>query len=188
MAARAYDVAAMSLKGTSAQLNFPQYASSLPRPVSLSPRDIQTAAAAAAAAWRTPPTGASSGTSTAPVEEARNEEEEAEEEEEEEESRPEEDHSSYNAYTNEENTDFSFPTYAQEEEDTYNYDNTPAAPSMPSTDVYNDIDEEIMSDPYAFRDMADAMLLPPPPADDPPHYDEEDSSWNFWLWDHDRRA
>lgn len=52
MAARAYDVAAMSLKGASAHLNFPELASSLPRPVSLSPRDIQTAAAAAAAAWR----------------------------------------------------------------------------------------------------------------------------------------
>ncbi|MCO5608755.1 hypothetical protein L7F22_062971 [Adiantum nelumboides] len=55
MAARAYDVAALSLKGPSAHLNFPDLAASLPRPLSLSPRDIQTAAAAAAAAWSTVP-------------------------------------------------------------------------------------------------------------------------------------
>ncbi|KAI5083782.1 hypothetical protein GOP47_0003525 [Adiantum capillus-veneris] len=59
MAARAYDVAALSLKGPSAHLNFPDLAASLPRPVSLSPRDIQTAAAAAAAAWSTVPDPAS---------------------------------------------------------------------------------------------------------------------------------
>ncbi|KAK9273376.1 hypothetical protein L1049_018186 [Liquidambar formosana] len=49
MAARAHDVAALSIKGNSAILNFPQLANSLPRPVSLSPRDIQAAAAKAAA-------------------------------------------------------------------------------------------------------------------------------------------
>lgn len=48
MAARAYDVAALALKGSSAHLNFPDSAHSFPRPSSLSPRDIQTAAAAAA--------------------------------------------------------------------------------------------------------------------------------------------
>lgn len=50
MAARAYDVGAVSLKGPSASLNFPDIAHTLPRPLTLSPRDIQTAAAAAAAA------------------------------------------------------------------------------------------------------------------------------------------
>ncbi|XP_047342608.1 dehydration-responsive element-binding protein 3-like [Impatiens glandulifera] len=49
MAARAHDVAALSIKGTNAVLNFPHLAGSFPRPVSLSPRDIQTAAAKAAA-------------------------------------------------------------------------------------------------------------------------------------------
>ncbi|XP_057967075.1 ethylene-responsive transcription factor TINY [Malania oleifera] len=49
MAARAHDVAAMSIKGDSAILNFPELADSLPRPASLSPRDIQAAAAKAAA-------------------------------------------------------------------------------------------------------------------------------------------
>lgn len=49
MAARAHDVAALSIKGDSAILNFPELAESLPRPVSLSPRDIQAAAAKAAA-------------------------------------------------------------------------------------------------------------------------------------------
>lgn len=49
MAARAHDVAAMCIKGNSAILNFPHLSESLPRPDSLSPRDVQTAAAKAAA-------------------------------------------------------------------------------------------------------------------------------------------
>ncbi|KAK8584818.1 hypothetical protein V6N13_138764 [Hibiscus sabdariffa] len=48
MAARAHDVAALSIKGDSAVLNFPELAESLPRPVSLLPRDIQAAAVKAA--------------------------------------------------------------------------------------------------------------------------------------------
>ncbi|KAK1551196.1 hypothetical protein Q3G72_031741 [Acer saccharum] len=48
MAARAHDVAALSIKGSSAILNFPELAGSLPRPVSNSPRDVQAAAAKAA--------------------------------------------------------------------------------------------------------------------------------------------
>ncbi|XP_073129542.1 ethylene-responsive transcription factor TINY-like [Henckelia pumila] len=49
MAARAHDVAALSIKGASAILNFPELAAALPRPASLSPRDVQAAAAKAAA-------------------------------------------------------------------------------------------------------------------------------------------
>ncbi|XP_041020176.1 dehydration-responsive element-binding protein 3-like [Juglans microcarpa x Juglans regia] len=48
MAARAHDVAALSIKGNSAILNFPELAHLLPRPVSLAPRDVQAAAAKAA--------------------------------------------------------------------------------------------------------------------------------------------
>ncbi|XP_054789064.1 dehydration-responsive element-binding protein 3-like, partial [Prosopis cineraria] len=48
MAARAHDVAALSIKGSSAILNFPELVNLLPRPVSLSPRDVQAAAAKAA--------------------------------------------------------------------------------------------------------------------------------------------
>lgn len=48
MAARAHDVAALGIKGSAAILNFPQLANSLPRPASLSPRDVQAAAAKAA--------------------------------------------------------------------------------------------------------------------------------------------
>lgn len=48
MAARAHDVAALSIKGASAILNFPELAGSWPRPSSLSPRDIQAAALKAA--------------------------------------------------------------------------------------------------------------------------------------------
>ncbi|XP_020588548.1 dehydration-responsive element-binding protein 3-like [Phalaenopsis equestris] len=49
MAARAHDVAALSIKGSSAILNFPELAASLPKPATLSPRDVQAAAAKAAA-------------------------------------------------------------------------------------------------------------------------------------------
>ena len=49
MAARAHDVAALTIKGKSAFLNFPEIAHELPRPFSASPKDIQAAAAKAAA-------------------------------------------------------------------------------------------------------------------------------------------
>nr|ALD84471.1 AP2/EREBP family transcription factor-like protein 4 [Prunus pseudocerasus] len=48
MAARAHDVAALSIKGNSAILNFPELSDSLPRPVSLAPHDVQAAASKAA--------------------------------------------------------------------------------------------------------------------------------------------
>ncbi|XP_041022868.1 dehydration-responsive element-binding protein 3-like [Juglans microcarpa x Juglans regia] len=62
MAARAHDVAALSIKGKSAILNFPELAHSLPRPVSLAPRDVQAAAAKAAqmANFDSPPPSLSS--------------------------------------------------------------------------------------------------------------------------------
>ncbi|CAJ2674701.1 unnamed protein product [Trifolium pratense] len=48
MAARAHDAAALCVKGKTAILNFPHLASSLPKPVSLAPRDVQAAATKAA--------------------------------------------------------------------------------------------------------------------------------------------
>ncbi|KAK9144349.1 hypothetical protein Sjap_004252 [Stephania japonica] len=48
MAARAHDVAALTIKGHSAYLNFPELSNHLPRPLSSSPKDIQAAAAKAA--------------------------------------------------------------------------------------------------------------------------------------------
>ncbi|MFS7924031.1 putative transcription factor AP2-EREBP family [Helianthus anomalus] len=48
MAAAAYDVAALSLKGCHAELNFPDLAGSYPMPASLEPAFIRSAAEAAA--------------------------------------------------------------------------------------------------------------------------------------------
>ncbi|XP_010548695.1 PREDICTED: ethylene-responsive transcription factor ERF037-like [Tarenaya hassleriana] len=48
MAARAHDAAALTVKGSSAVLNFPELSAFLPRPASNSPRDVQAAAAIAA--------------------------------------------------------------------------------------------------------------------------------------------
>lgn len=50
MAARAHDVASLAIKGHLAQLNFPELAHQLPRPATLAPKDVRTAAAEAAAA------------------------------------------------------------------------------------------------------------------------------------------
>ncbi|XP_058754110.1 ethylene-responsive transcription factor TINY-like [Vicia villosa] len=49
MAARAHDVAALTIKGNSAILKFHELADSMPRPESKSPRDVQAAAVKAAA-------------------------------------------------------------------------------------------------------------------------------------------
>lgn len=48
MAAKAYDVAVLALKGDAAALNFPESAHTLPRPKSLSVKDIQSASMEAA--------------------------------------------------------------------------------------------------------------------------------------------
>ncbi|XP_050918289.1 ethylene-responsive transcription factor ERF036-like [Lathyrus oleraceus] len=48
-AARAHDVAALTIKGKTAILNFPHISNMLPRPATSAPRDIQAAATAAAA-------------------------------------------------------------------------------------------------------------------------------------------
>nr|WAK86015.1 transcription factor ERF54 [Nothapodytes nimmoniana] len=49
MAARAHDVAALTIKGSSAILNFPKHVALFPRAASTSPRDVQAAAGKAAA-------------------------------------------------------------------------------------------------------------------------------------------
>lgn len=51
MAARAHDVAALCLRGKAACLNFPDLVGMFPRPSSLDPSDIQSAAAEAARAF-----------------------------------------------------------------------------------------------------------------------------------------
>ncbi|XP_022933229.1 ethylene-responsive transcription factor TINY-like [Cucurbita moschata] len=67
MAARAHDVAALTIKGNSAILNFPQLAHQFPRPASNSPRDVQAAAAKAASMeLPTPPLPTPSSSSPSP--------------------------------------------------------------------------------------------------------------------------
>ena len=69
MAARAHDVAALSIKGKTATLNFPELRDVLPRPVSLSPRDVQAAAAKAAIMEDFPASGAPAAVPPSPVDE-----------------------------------------------------------------------------------------------------------------------
>ncbi|KAI3711598.1 hypothetical protein L1987_70137 [Smallanthus sonchifolius] len=64
MAARAHDVAALSIKGKSAILNFPELADVLPRPESCSPRHIQAAATKAASMDLVNPTTTTTTTTT----------------------------------------------------------------------------------------------------------------------------
>nr|WAK85997.1 transcription factor ERF36 [Nothapodytes nimmoniana] len=68
MAARAHDVAALSIKGNSAILNFPELVGCFPRPASLSPRDVQVAASKAAAMdkFEVPPSSSLSSLSSSP--------------------------------------------------------------------------------------------------------------------------
>ncbi|OWM78118.1 ethylene-responsive transcription factor TINY-like [Punica granatum] len=63
MAARAHDVAALSIKGASAVLNFPHLTSLLPRPESPLPRHVQAAATRAAAMTELDPSSSSSSSS-----------------------------------------------------------------------------------------------------------------------------
>ncbi|XP_022641904.1 dehydration-responsive element-binding protein 3 [Vigna radiata var. radiata] len=70
MAARAHDVAALTIKGQSAILNFPEIADLLPRPLTCSPRDIQAAATAAASMSKFDPVTQTSDSETETSEES----------------------------------------------------------------------------------------------------------------------
>ncbi|KAE8659529.1 ERF043 protein [Hibiscus syriacus] len=70
MAARAHDVAALAIKGEAAILNFPDLVDSLPRPVSLLPRDIRAAAVKAASMVNSNTQSSSSSSSSSSVSES----------------------------------------------------------------------------------------------------------------------
>ncbi|CAA3015024.1 ethylene-responsive transcription factor ERF022-like [Olea europaea subsp. europaea] len=61
MAAAAYDVAALHLKGPSARLNFPELSNNFPKPVSSNAEDVQLAAQQAAMRFKRPKQEAAGG-------------------------------------------------------------------------------------------------------------------------------
>ncbi|GMY07910.1 ethylene-responsive transcription factor ERF022-like [Fagus crenata] len=67
MAAAAYDVAALHLRGRGARLNFPELVDSLPRPASSRAEDVQVAAQEAALRFRRPAEMGSSGANVVPI-------------------------------------------------------------------------------------------------------------------------
>lgn len=187
MAARAFDVAAMSLKGASANLNFPEFALSLPRPVSPSPCDIQIAAAAA-------------GASVLPCAEyhlrASWEEQESGIEMEELQK------GKGDCFgKGDSNASEGFPSYEAEERGQCEQGNEGGCSPVPGmfpvceegqrfyhgfactgVDLF---DDEMR---YVFAEMAEAMLIAPPshfPVSGGIDGEEEDNkvNWDFWLWD-----
>lgn len=188
----------MSLKGVSAQLNFPEFASSLPRPVSLSTRDIQTAAAAAAAAWRNRvPPCADEIVRASGEEQGRSIEREDSQQV----------HSGCDGECmNGEHRDYSGCEAMDESRGQCEQSKEERHSPVPGTDFpceqgehsfesiscvraggLDFFDEEMR---YVFADMAEAMLIPPPLHPAPTGgsniiVDEDDSNWDLWLWNHD---
>eukprot|EP01018_Ginkgo_biloba_P016835 Gb_34286 [translate_table: standard] len=155
MAARAYDVAAFTLKGHSAFLNFPESVSSLPVPRSLSPKDIQAAAAVAAAAFQ-------------PVEEAQAMEATT---------------NRTGTFCSLPETSASISTYGSSAQATTSTTASIATLPPPSEGAF--IDEDMLFDmPNILTNMAEGMLLSPPRLQQDNNGDNGDDGDEPFLWNY----
>lgn len=153
MAARAHDVAAIALRGNSAQLNFPDSFSTLPRAESASPDDIRRAASQAADMF-------SSGKPAASLQNDGD------------------DHSNGDGNGNRLTTAGERIELAEEVSD--KSPSTTTSKPMPVS-VFVD-EEELFNMPGLLNNMAEGMLITPPSMQQEFNWDVMDGEVEFSLW------